>query len=81
MLLLDYGMSCEEIAKVLYLDDDTISIRYWYQLYAERPELAGGFWLRCELTAAQQDPLKIWVAPHLVFHRKLHREIARLRAA
>ena len=80
MLLLDYGMSCEEIAKVLYLDDDTI--RYWYPIVQpERPELAGGFWLRCELTAAQQDPLKIWVAPHLVFHRKLHQEIARLRAA
>ena len=31
LLLLDDGMSCEAIAKVLYLDDDTI--RYWYQLY------------------------------------------------
>ena len=27
LLLLDDGMSCEAIAKVLYLDDDTI--RYW----------------------------------------------------
>ena len=34
LLLLDDGMSCETIAKVLYLDDDTI--RYWYALYAER---------------------------------------------
>ena len=34
LLLLDDGMSCEAIAKVLYLDDDTI--RYWYQLYGEK---------------------------------------------
>ena len=45
LLLLDDGMSCEEIAKVLYLDDDTI--RYWYPIVQpERPELAGGFWLQ-----------------------------------
>ncbi len=34
LLLLDDGMSCEAIAKVLYLDDDTI--RYWYKLYGEK---------------------------------------------
>jgi transposase len=34
LLLLDGGMSCEEIAKVLYLDDDTI--RYWYQMYSQK---------------------------------------------
>ena len=28
MLLLDDGMSCEEVARVLYLDDDTV--RGWY---------------------------------------------------
>jgi hypothetical protein len=28
LLLLDDGMSCEAVAKVLYLDDDTI--RYWF---------------------------------------------------
>jgi transposase len=28
LLLLDDGLSCETVAKVLYLDDDTI--RYWY---------------------------------------------------
>src|SRR6516162_6176056 len=63
LLLLDDGMSCEEIAKVLYLDDDTI--RYWYDLYSEK----GLSWLAdfaykgsaCELTAAQQDALKNWV--------------------
>jgi len=67
LLLLDDGMSCEEIAKVLYLDDDTI--RYWYELYSEK----GLSWLAdfgykgrgCELTAAQQDALKSWVAQTL----------------
>jgi transposase len=67
LLLLDDGMSCEEIAKVLYLDDDTI--RYWYELYSEK----GLSWLAdfgykgraCELTAAQQDALKTWVAETL----------------
>jgi transposase len=67
LLLLDDGMSCEEIAKVLYLDDDTI--RYWYELYSEK----GLSWLAdfghkgraCELTAAQQDDLKEWVAQAL----------------
>src|ERR1700688_3016538 len=34
LLLLDDGMSCVAVAKVLYLDDDTI--RYWYQLYDEK---------------------------------------------
>ena len=67
LLLLDDEMSCEAIAKVLYLDDDTI--RYWYKLYGgERPELAGRFRLQgraCELTAAQQDALKDWVAQTL----------------
>jgi hypothetical protein len=43
-------MSCEQIAKVLYLDDDTI--RYWYRR-------------SCELTAVQEDALKSWVAQTL----------------
>src|SRR5665647_105047 len=33
LVLLDDGMSCEAIAKVLLLDDDTI--RTWYCLYEE----------------------------------------------
>jgi hypothetical protein len=33
LVLLDDGMSCASIAKVLFLDDDTI--RAWYQLYQE----------------------------------------------
>jgi transposase len=67
LLLLDDGMSCEAIAKVLYLDDDTI--RYWYKLYGEK----GLSWLAdfgykgraCELTAAQQEALKHWVSQTL----------------
>ncbi len=31
LVLLDDGMSCQAVAKVLYLDDDTI--RVWYRLY------------------------------------------------
>ena len=33
LVLLDEGMSCESIAEVLFLDDDTI--RTWYELYQE----------------------------------------------
>jgi len=36
MLLLDDGWSCEEVAKALYLDDDTV--RGWAKLYRQ-----GGF--------------------------------------
>src|ERR1700758_792450 len=67
LLLLDDGMSCEAVAKVLYLDDDTI--RYWYKLYQEK----GLSWLAdfgykgraCELIASQQEELKKWVAETL----------------
>ncbi len=34
ILLLDDGLSCEQVAKVLYLDDDTV--RGWRKLYGER---------------------------------------------
>ncbi len=33
LVLLDEGMSCAFVAKMLFLDDDTI--RTWYQLYQE----------------------------------------------
>ena len=67
LLLLDDRLSCEAVAKVLYLDDDTV--RYWYKLYQEK----GLSWLAdfgykgraCELTAAQQKELKKWVAETL----------------
>jgi len=67
LLLLDDGLSCEAIAKVLYMDDDTI--RYWHKLYQDK----GLKWLAefgykgrvCELTAEQQDSLSRWVAETL----------------
>jgi transposase len=34
ILLLDDGLSCERVAKVLYLDDDTV--RGWRKIYDER---------------------------------------------
>ena len=59
LLLLDDGLSCEAIARVLYMDDDTI--RYWHELYQEK----GLKWLAefgykgraCEMTAEQQAAL------------------------
>src|SRR5271157_2402064 len=67
LLLLDDGMSCASIAKVLFLDSDTI--RTWYQLYQEDgiEGLAsfgheGGI---CRLTVEQQDKLKAWIAAAL----------------
>ena len=33
LVLLDQGMSCGDVAKVLLLDDDTV--RTWYRLYEE----------------------------------------------
>ena len=53
-------MSCGVIAKVLFLDDDTI--RTWYRLYEEDgiEELAGFAYQgsECHLTVAQQEELK-----------------------
>ena len=40
LVLLDDGMSCEAIAKVLLLDDDTI--RTWYRLYEGRRHRGAG---------------------------------------
>lgn len=64
LLLLDGGMNCETVAKVLLVDDDTV--RTWYQQYREdgTEGLAsfgheGG---TCRLTAEQQDKLKVWIA-------------------
>ena len=67
LLLLDDGMSCEVIAKVLFLDDDTI--RTWYRLYQEDGiEGLAGFGFggsACRLSDAQQDKLKGWIAETL----------------
>ena len=60
LVLLDDGMSCEAIAKVLLLDDDTI--RTWYRLYEEEGiEGLASFGYEggaCRLSEAQQEKLK-----------------------
>ena len=67
LVLLDDGMSCASIAKVLFVDSDTI--RVWHQLYQEDgiEGLAtfnheGGI---CRLTVEQQDKLKAWITETL----------------
>ena len=67
LVLLDDGLSCEAIGKVLFLDGDTI--REWHKLYLEDgiEGLAtfnheGG---SCRLTAEQQETLKAWIAETL----------------
>ena len=63
LVLLDDGMSCAAIAKVLFLDDDTI--RTWHQLYQEDGiEGLAGFGHGggvCRLTVEQQSKLKTWI--------------------
>lgn len=63
VLLLDDGLSCMEVAKVLYLDDDTV--RRWYDVYvAEKMEGLSRFGFKgsaCDLTLDQQEQLKAWV--------------------
>ena len=67
LVLLDDGMSCEAIAKVLLLDDDTI--RIWYRLYEEDGiEGLTNFSYEgsaCQLSGEQQEKLKAWVATAL----------------
>jgi transposase len=63
LVLLDDGMSCAAIARVLFIDDDTV--RTWYQLYQEDGiEGLAGFGHDggvCQLTAEQLDKLKTWI--------------------
>ena len=63
LVLLDDSMSCAAIAKVLFLDDDTI--RTWYQLYQQDGiEGLAGFGHEggiCRLTVEQQNQLKTWI--------------------
>jgi transposase len=67
ILLLDDGLSCERVAKVLYLDDDTV--RRWRKLYDERGISgleqfdAGGSSSR--LSTEQEEALKAYVAQAL----------------
>ncbi len=67
LVLLDDGMSCEAIATVLFLDDDTI--RTWHRLYQEDgiEGLAsfGHEGSACRLSEAQQDRLKAWITAML----------------
>ena len=67
LVLLDDGMSCEAVAKVLYLDDDTI--RTWHRLYQEDGiEGLASFGYEggaCRLTAEQQDRLTAWITATL----------------
>jgi transposase len=67
LLLLDGGMSCEAVARVLFIDDDTV--RTWQELYQEDGiEGLAGFGHEggaCRLTAEQQDKLKSWIADAL----------------
>ena len=67
LVLLDDGMSCEAIAKVLLLDDDTI--RTWYRLYEEDgiegPASFGYEGGACRLSEEQQDRLKAWISDTL----------------
>jgi len=67
LVLLDDGMSCEAIAKVLFVDDDTI--RDWYQRYQEDGvegltsfEHEGGV---CRLPVVERDKLKAWISETL----------------
>src|ERR1700688_2746181 len=67
LLLLDQGMSCEAIAKVLFLDDDTI--RAWHRLYREDGiEGLAGFGHEGSagrLSDVQQDKLTAWITKTL----------------
>ncbi len=62
LVLLDRGMSCEEIGSVLLLDDDTV--RTWYRLYMEDGiEGLAGFGYEgsdCHLSSEEQERLKSW---------------------
>ena len=70
ILLLDDGLSCERVAKVLYLDDDTV--RGWRKIYDERGIAgleqfdAGGSSSR--LSTMQEEALKAYVAQALPQH-------------
>ena len=63
LVLLDDGMSCQQVAKVLLFDDDTI--RAWYELFEQggleglsRFDMGGS---SGKLSVAQTEALKAWV--------------------
>jgi transposase len=67
LVLLDQGMSCGDVAKMLFLDDDTI--RSWYRLYQQDGFdglVSFGYdGSACRLSDAQQSRLKSWIAETL----------------
>src|SRR4051812_40342995 len=67
LVLLDRGMSCEDVGRVLLIDDDTI--RTWHRLFeADGVDGLAGFKYRgraCQLTLEQQVTLKAWVGDTL----------------
>ena len=67
LVLLDRGMSCEDVGRVLLIDDDTI--RTWHRLFEEDgvDGLAGFNYggRACQLTLEQQATLKAWVGDTL----------------
>jgi transposase len=67
LVLLDRGMSCEEVGRVLLIDDDTV--RTWHCLFQEdgMDGLAGFHYggRTSQLTLEQQAKLKSWVGDTL----------------
>jgi transposase len=67
LVLLDDGMNCSAVARVLLLDDDTI--RTWYRLYQEDGvEGVGSFGYEgsaCRLSSAQRAHLVTWITATL----------------
>ena len=67
ILLLDDGMSCVQVGKVLYLDDDTV--RSWYKEYMSGGvdglltfDWKGGL---SRLSASQEEDLMSWLEGHI----------------
>ena len=67
ILLLDDGLSCEQVAKVLYIDDDTV--RTWRRIYDEHGvsglERFEGGGSSSRLSAEQEEALKAHIAQTL----------------
>ena len=65
LVLLDRGMSCEAVGRVLLLDDDTI--RSWHAQFAKDgfDGLFGYQGRDCRLSLDQQEKLKAWVGKTL----------------
>ena len=63
LVLLDDGLSCQEVARVLLFDDDTI--RGWYELFEQgglesltRFDMGGS---ASNMSAGQAEALKMWI--------------------